>query len=171
MGNRPADVACLHPIKAVTHRPRQSLARPTPLPLPPSQQLSMACDAICLSACMPQPSPFGTAPRRPRPRGPKGAHLKEETKRNRFPLYSSLIRVLGAEQSAPKDRRKFLEKGAKYGTPTFWHVLDRSCRYNQPCQYSRHAAHISWAGLRADSTWGLHGDEATPSERRALQGD
>ena len=47
----------------------------------------------------------------------------------------------------------------------------RSCRYNKPCQYGRDAAHISWADLWADSTWGLHGDEATPSERRALQGD
>ena len=80
---------------------------------------------------------FDAAPHWPRPRGPKGALLKEETKRNRFPLYSSLIRVLGAEQSAPKDRRKFSEKGSKCrrpptfrGTPTFWHVLDRSCRYN-----------------------------------------
>ena len=36
---------------------------------------------------------------------------------------------------------------------------------SMPVQYGRHAAHISWAGLRADSTWGLHGDEATPSER------
>jgi hypothetical protein len=27
-------------------------------PLHPSQQLSMACDAICLSACMRQPRPF-----------------------------------------------------------------------------------------------------------------
>ena len=42
---------------------------------------------------------------------------------------------------------------------------------SMPVQYGRHAAHISWAGLRADSTWGLHGDEATPSGRRALQGD
>ncbi len=29
----------------------------------------------------------------------------------------------------------------------------------------------NWAGLWADSTWGLHGREATPSERRALQPD
>ncbi len=85
MGNRPADVACLHPIKAITHRPRQSLARPTPLPLPPSQQLRVACDATCFSAYMRQPRPF----------------------RNNFLLHSSLIRVLGAEQSAPKDRRRF----------------------------------------------------------------
>jgi hypothetical protein len=38
-----------------------------------------------------------------------GAHLKEETKMNNFLLHSSLIGVLGAEQSAPKDRRKFPE--------------------------------------------------------------
>jgi hypothetical protein len=37
----------------------------------------------------------------------QGAHLKEETNMNNFLLHSSLIRVLGAEQSAPKDRRKF----------------------------------------------------------------
>ena len=41
----------------------------------------------------------------------------------------------------------------------------KSCRYNKPCQYGRDAAHISWADLWADSTWGLHGGEATPSER------
>jgi hypothetical protein len=80
--------------------------------------------------------------------------LKEETKRNIFPLYSSLIRVIGAEQSASKGRRKFSEKGPKCQqaptfcrVPTFWHVLDRSCQYKQPCQYGRHGAHISWAGL------------------------
>ena len=43
--------------------------------------------------------------------------------------------------------------------------FDKSCRYNKPCQYGRDAAHISWADLWADSTWGLHGGEATPSER------
>ena len=35
--------------------------------------------------------------------------MKEETKMNNFLLHSSLIRVLGVEQSAPKDRRKFPE--------------------------------------------------------------
>jgi hypothetical protein len=60
---------------------------------------------------------FDAAPLWPRPRGPKGAHLKEESKRNRFPLYSSLIRVLGDEQSAPIDRRKFSEKGSKCRRP------------------------------------------------------
>jgi hypothetical protein len=39
-----------------------------------------------------------------------------------------------------------------------------------PVQYSRHAAHISWAGLRADPTWGLHGGETTPSERELFRG-
>ncbi len=34
-----------------------------------------------------------------------------------------------------------------------------------PVQYGREAAHISWAGLWADSTWGLQGGEATPSQR------
>ena len=59
------------------------------------------------------PPYFDAAPLWPRPRGPKGAHLKEETKMNSFLLHSSLIRVLGAEQSAPKDRRKFSEKRVK----------------------------------------------------------
>jgi hypothetical protein len=40
-----------------------------------------------------------------------------------------------------------------------------------PVQYGRHAAHISWAGLRADTTWGLHGGEATPSERELFKGN
>jgi len=126
----------------------------------------------------PAPPSFDVAPHWPRPRGPKGAHLKEETKRNRFLLYSSLIRVLGAEQSAPKDRRKFSEKRVKMSAAadiwrarTFWHIWTGRAGTSMPVQYGRHAAHISWAGLRADSTWGLHGDEATPSERRALQGD
>jgi hypothetical protein len=84
---------------------------------------------------------FDAAPLWPRPRGPKGAHLKEESKRNRFPLYSSLIRVLGAEQSAPKDRRKFPEKGGNIGGrqhfegrghfDTFGQVVPvQACRYS-----------------------------------------
>jgi hypothetical protein len=40
-------------------------------------------------------------------------HLKEETKLNNFLLYGFLIGVLGAEQSAPKDRQKF----SKYTRP------------------------------------------------------
>ena len=48
--------------------------------------------------------------------------------------------------------------------------FDKSCRYNKPCQYGRDAAHISWADLWADSTWGLQGDEATPSEERSSAG-
>jgi hypothetical protein len=58
VGGRPADVACLQPIKAdplpsVTHHPRRFLRGLYPPPLPPSQQLSMACDAICLYAPAP----------------------------------------------------------------------------------------------------------------------
>ena len=112
MGNRPADVACLHPIKAdplpsVTHGPRQFGAAYTPLPLHNSSAW-LVMPPVSLLICA-SPAPFGTAPRRPRPRGPKGAHLKEETKMNKLLLHSSLIRVLGAEQSAPKDRQKFPE--------------------------------------------------------------
>jgi hypothetical protein len=66
---------------------------------------------------VPAPPLFDTAPRWPRLRGPKGAHLKEVTKMNSFLLHSSLIRVLGAEQSAPKDQRKFPEKRWKYSRP------------------------------------------------------
>jgi hypothetical protein len=109
VGGRPADVACLHPIKAVTHRPRRFLARPTPLPLPPLQQLRMACDATCFSAYMRQPRPFRHSSSTATHTRFQGAHLKEETKMNNFLPQSSLIRVLGAEQSAPKDWRKFPE--------------------------------------------------------------
>ncbi len=114
---------------------------------------------------VPAPPFFDAAPRWPRPRGP---NLKEETKMNSFLLYSSLIRVLGAEQSALKYRQKFSEKGGNIRCRkhlTGREHLDRSCRYNKPVQYGRDAAHISWAGLRADPTWGLHGGDATPSER------
>ncbi len=66
------------------------------------------------------------------------------------------------------------KRGSKYSRPRTFEGsehFDRSCRYNKPVQYGRDAAHISWADLWADSTWGLHGGEATPSERRALQPD
>ncbi len=43
--------------------------------------------------------------------------------------------------------------------------LGRSCQYNKPVQYGRDAAHISWAVWEQIPTWGLHGGEATPSER------
>ncbi len=62
----------------------------------------------------------------------------------------------------------FSEKRVKMSAAAdIWRArtIDRSCRYNKPCQYGRDAAHISWADLWADSTWGLHGGEATPSER------
>ncbi len=62
------------------------------------------------------------APLQPRQRGPKGAYLKEEPKRNIFPLYSSLIRFLGAEQSVPKGRRKFSEKGSKCRRPPTFYI-------------------------------------------------
>ena len=82
---------------------------PSPSPLHNSSAW-LVMPPVSLLVCA-SPALFGTAPRWPRPRGPKGAHLKEETKMNSFLLHSSLIRVLGAEQSAPKDRRKFPEKG------------------------------------------------------------
>ena len=59
------------------------------------------------------PPIFDAPPLGTRPRGSKGAYLKEETKRSIFALYSSLIRVIGAEQSASKGRRKFSRKRAK----------------------------------------------------------
>jgi hypothetical protein len=121
VGGRPADVACLQPIKAdplppppVTHDPRRfwrGLYPPSPLH---NSSAWLVMPPVSLLVCA-SPAPFGTAPRRPRPQGPKGApwviwgHLKEETKMNNFLLHSSLIGVLGAEQLAPEDRRKFPE--------------------------------------------------------------
>jgi len=110
---RPADVACLQPIKAdplpPCHAlPEAVLARPTPPSPLHNSSAWLVMPSVYLLVC-PSPAPFSTAPRRPRPRGPKGAHLKEETKMNNFLLHSSLIRVLGVEQLAPKDRRKFPE--------------------------------------------------------------
>jgi hypothetical protein len=62
VGGRPADVACLQPIKAdptLCHAsPEAVLARHTPPPPPPCAQLSMACVVICLAVCMRQPRPF-----------------------------------------------------------------------------------------------------------------
>ncbi len=88
------------------------------------------------------------------PRGPKGAHLKEETKMNSFLLHSSLIRLLGAEQSAPKDRQKFPEKRWKYSQPQ---ILDRTRIFGQvvPVQQAdtvrQRRRPYKLAGLRADS--------------------
>jgi hypothetical protein len=56
------------------------------------------------------PAPFGASSQWPRPRVPKGTHLKEETKLNNFLLYGFTIEGLGAEQ---KDRQKF----SKYTQP------------------------------------------------------
>ena len=88
------------------------------------------------------PAYFDAPPLWTRPRGSKGAYLKEETKRNIFPLYSSLIRVIGAEQSASKGRRKFSEKGPK-------------------CQQRRHSAgcrHFGmfWTGRACTSSRALN---------------
>jgi hypothetical protein len=82
--------------------------RPTLPPPPFTTAQHMARDVICLSVVDPRPF-FGQTSQRPHPRGPKGAHLKEETKMNNSLLHSSLIGALGAEQSAPKDRQKFPE--------------------------------------------------------------
>jgi hypothetical protein len=83
VGGRPADVACLQPIKAdlpsVTHSWRRFGAASALPPPPFTTAQHMACDAICLSVVDPRPF-FGLTSQRPRPRGPKGAHLKEETK-------------------------------------------------------------------------------------------
>jgi hypothetical protein len=62
--------------------------------------------------------------------------LKEATKMNNFLLHSSLIGVLGAEQSAPKDRRKFPENGDNLcGRREF----DICKGFDKPCQYNRPA--------------------------------
>ncbi len=77
----------------------------------PPSPLRTAQHGLCrhLFICCRSPPLFGSTSQRPRPRDPKGSHLKEETKMNNFLLHSSLIGVLGAEQSAPKYRRKFPE--------------------------------------------------------------
>ncbi len=144
-GGREADVTCL--------------SRLTPLPPPritggefraactphaPRHPLSPAYDVILTI-----PAPFSASSRWPRLRGPKGAQLKEKTKLNNFLLYGFLIEGLGAEQLAPKDRRKF----SKYMRPPkilmSAYILD--CRanfglsglYNQPVQYGRECANKS----------------------------
>ena len=96
------------PSTTLSRMARGSLAQPTPPSPLHNSSAWLVMPPVSLLICA-SPAPFGTAPRQPRPRGPKGAHLKEETKMNSFLLHSSLIRVLGAEQSAPKDRRKFPE--------------------------------------------------------------
>jgi hypothetical protein len=110
-------------------------------PLAPSHLLSPACEVILTIS-----APFDESPQRPCPRGPKGAHLKEETKLNNFLLYGFLIEDLGAELLAPKDWRKF----SKYTQPpiilTSPNILDLrtyfglSGRYNQSVQYGRECA-------------------------------
>ncbi len=107
---RKADVTCfsrLIPPPPPAHHLGGGLARSVSL-MPPSTLLGPAYDVILTI-----PAPFGASSQWPRPRGPKGAHLKEETKLNNFLLYGFLIEGLGAEQLAPKDRRKF----SKYMRP------------------------------------------------------
>ncbi len=113
-------------------------------PHAPSTLLGPAYDVIWTI-----PAPFGATSQWPRPRGTKGAHLKEETKLNNFLLYSFLIGDLGAEQLAPKDRQKF----SKYTRPPKFlrsaQILDcrvnfgLSGRYNQPVQYGKECANKS----------------------------
>ncbi len=81
--------------------PGAILARPVPLP-PLSH-----CSARPMTSSLTIPAPFGATSQWPCPRSPRGTCLKEETKLNNFLLYGFLIGVLGAEQSAPKDRQKF----------------------------------------------------------------
>jgi hypothetical protein len=74
--------------------------------------------------------------------------LKEETKMNNFLFHSSLIEVLGAEQSAPKDRRKFPENGENLCGRREFDIrkgFDKPCQYNRLVQYGRDAAHKSRA--------------------------
>jgi hypothetical protein len=115
-------------------------------PHAPYTLLSLAYDVILTIS-----APFGASPQWPCPRGPKGSHLKEETKLNNFLLYSFLIEDLGAELLAPKYQRKFLKD---MRPPTIWpsaKILDcgayfgLSGRYNQPVQYGRECANKSSA--------------------------
>jgi hypothetical protein len=68
------------PISPLSHIAGGGFGAASALPPPPfTTAQHMACDAICLSVVDPRPF-FGLTSQRPRPRGPKGAHLKEETK-------------------------------------------------------------------------------------------
>ncbi len=124
-------------------------------PHAPSTLLGPACDVILTIS-----APFRESSQWPRPRGPKGAHLKEETKLNSFLLYGFLIEGLGAEQLAPKDRQKF----SKYTRPPiifipriYWHV--------GPVQAAgtvRERMHKQKQSAGSPSlTWGRHEEDIT----------
>jgi hypothetical protein len=123
--------------------PGVNLAQSVPL-TPPSTLLSPACDVILMIS-----APFGVSPQWLRPRGPKGVSLKEETKLTNFLFYGFLIEGLGAEQLAPKDRRKFSKYTQRPIILTSAYILDfrayfsLSGRYNQPVQYGRECANKS----------------------------
>jgi len=99
---------------------------------------------------------------RPLFRGPKVLQLNSDSFCDYVRIRMEVIGHLWAELGF----WFFPEKRWKYSRPLtfdrariFWQVV----LVQQPVQYSRDAAHISWAVLRADPTWGLHGGEATPS--------
>ncbi len=92
----------LNPLPPPHASPGAILARPVPLP-PPSTLLGLAYDII-----FDNPHPFRCILSIATP-----MRSQEETKLNNFLLYGFLIESLGAEQSAPKDRRKF----SKYMRP------------------------------------------------------
>ncbi len=124
------------------------------------------------------PPSFDAAPHWPRPRGPKGAHLKEESKRNRFLLYSALIRVLGAEQSAPKDRQKFSEKRVKMSTAVdiskgadILTHLDRSCQYKHAGTVRQTRRPYKLGRSESRSHLGTAWRRGNTIRERALQGD
>ncbi len=122
--------------------PEAVLARPTPPSPLHNSSAWLVMPSVYLLLCA-SPAPFSTAPRRPRPRGPKGAHLKEETKMNNFLLHSSLIRVLGAEQSGPLKIGENSQniRPCRYldWTQIFWQVV----AVQQPVHYGRECANKS----------------------------
>jgi hypothetical protein len=89
---------------------RGSLARPTAYtPLPPSQQLRMACDATCFSVGMRQPRPFRHSSLTATPTRSQGGSFERGDQNEQFSPSQLFDQSSRAEQSAPKDRRKFPE--------------------------------------------------------------
>ena len=53
------------------------------------------------------------------------------------------LRIICVWRSCFLDLEYFISANISHRTPTFWHVFVMACQYHQPCQYGRHAAHIS----------------------------
>ena len=166
----------LHAFKLYVEQGRL-LSPPPPRPLPPTRDKRLAGPVYPAS---PPPPPtnspwtklvifrdFGQKGGRPLFRGSKVMQLNSDSFCDYVRIWMEVIGHLWAKLGF----WFFPEKGLKYLQPRTFDGREhsgRSCRYNKPVQYGRDAAHISLAVLRADPTWGLHGGEATPSERELL---